>query len=125
MGITPGFVCVYLRGQSWDRTGRGIISSGGLELSPFPFPLCKSFSHVQLFVTLWSVTHKATLSVRFSRQEYWSGFPGASPGDLPNPGIEHRYPALQADSFPSESPGSPEDTDAFLCRVFARSWILC
>ena len=40
----------------------------------------------------------------FSRQEYWSGLPFPSPGDLPNPGLEPRSPALQADSFPSEPP---------------------
>ena len=50
----------------------------------------------------WTVTHQAPLSVRFSRQEYWSGLPFASPGDLPNPGIEARSPALQADSLPTE-----------------------
>ena len=46
----------------------------------------------------------------FSRQEYWSGFPFPSPGDLPNPEIEPASltsPALQADSLPSESPGKP------------------
>ena len=44
----------------------------------------------------------------FSRQEYWSGLPCPPPGDLPNPGIEPRAPALQADSFsPSEPPGKP------------------
>ena len=43
----------------------------------------------------------------FFRQEYWSGLPFPSPGDLPNPGIEPRSPALQADSSPSESPGKP------------------
>ena len=42
---------------------------------------------------------KAPLSMDFSRQEYWSGLPFPSPGDLPNPGIEPRSPALQADSF--------------------------
>jgi len=41
----------------------------------------------------------------FSRQEYWSGLPFHSPGYLPDPGIEPRYPALQADALPSESPG--------------------
>ena len=41
----------------------------------------------------------------FSRQEYWSGLPFSSPGDLPDPGIEPRSPALQADTLPSESPG--------------------
>ena len=43
----------------------------------------------------------------FSRQEYWSGLPFPSPGDLPNPGIEPRSPALQADSLLSETPGNP------------------
>ena len=51
---------------------------------------------------------QAPLSVGFSRQEYQSGFPFPSPGDLPNPGIEPRSPALQADSLPSEPPGKPE-----------------
>ena len=41
----------------------------------------------------------------FSRQEYWSGLPFPSPGNLPNPGIEPGSPALQADALPSESPG--------------------
>ena len=43
----------------------------------------------------------------FSRQECWSGLPFPSPGDLPNPGIEPRSPALQADALPSEPPGKP------------------
>ena len=42
----------------------------------------------------------------FSRQEYWSGLPFPSPGDLPDPGIEPGYPILQADSLPSEPPGN-------------------
>ena len=46
------------------------------------------FSHVLLFVTLWIVTHQAPLSRGFSRQEYWSGLPSPSPGDLPDQGIE-------------------------------------
>ena len=45
------------------------------------------FSHVQLFVTPWTVALQALLSVEFSRQEYWSGLPFPSPGDLPDPGI--------------------------------------
>ena len=44
-------------------------------------------------------------AVEFSRQEYWSGFPFPSPGDLPDPGIEPRSPALQADALTSEPPG--------------------
>ena len=45
-------------------------------------------SYVQLFVTLWAVAHQAPLSMGFSRQEYWSGLPFFSSGDLPNPGIK-------------------------------------
>ena len=52
--------------------------------------------------TPWTIAHQAPLSMGFSRQEYWSGLPFPSPGDLPNPGIEPRSPALQADSLPTE-----------------------
>ena len=69
----------------------------------------KSLSRVQLFVTPWTVAHQAPPSMEFSRQEYWSGLPFPSPGDLPNPGIESGSPALQADALPSESPGKPMD----------------
>ena len=50
----------------------------------------------------WTVAHQATLSMEFSRQEYWSGLPFPTLGDLPNPGIEPGSPALQADALPSE-----------------------
>ena len=56
------------------------------------------FSHVHHFVILWIVAHQAPLSMGFSRQEYCSGLPFPSPGDLSDPGIEPRSPALQADS---------------------------
>ena len=46
------------------------------------------FSPFRLFVTLWTIAHQAHLSMGFSRQEYWSGLPCLSPGDLPDPGIE-------------------------------------
>ena len=51
-------------------------------------------------VTLWTVASQAPLSMGFSKQEHWSGLPFPSPGDLPDPGIEPRSPALQADSLP-------------------------
>ena len=54
----------------------------------------KSLSHVRLFATPWTVAYQAPPSVGFSRQEDWSGLPFPSPGDLPNPGIESRSPAL-------------------------------
>ena len=69
------------------------------------FICCVLFSHVQLFATPWTVAHQAPLSLEFSRQEYWSGLPFPSPGDLPDPGIKPGSPALQADSLPSEPPG--------------------
>ena len=53
-----------------------------------------SLSHVRLFATPWTVAHQAPPSMGFSRQEYWSGLPFPSPGDLPNPGMEPRSPAL-------------------------------
>ena len=58
----------------------------------------KSLGRVQLFATPWTVDHQAPLSMGFSRQEYWRGLPFPSPGDLPNPGIEPRSSALQADT---------------------------
>ena len=67
----------------------------------------KSLNRVQLFATPWTVTRQAPLSMGLSRQEYWSGLPCPSPGDLPNPGIELRSPALQADSLPSGPPRKP------------------
>ena len=65
----------------------------------------KSLSHVQLFAT--PAAHRAPLSLGFSRQEYWSGLPFPSPGDLPDPGMEPQSPALQADALSSEPPGEP------------------
>ena len=65
----------------------------------------KLLSRVRLFATLWTVAHQAPLSMGFSRQEYWSGLPFPSPGDLPNLGIKPRSPALQADALTSEPPG--------------------
>ena len=66
--------------------------------------------HVQLFETPWTIACQAPLSMEFSRQEYWSGLPFPSPGDLPNPGIEPKSlvsPALVGDLFTTASPGKP------------------
>ena len=57
--------------------------------------------------TPWTVVSQAPPSMGFSRQEYWSGLPFPSPGDLPNLEIEPRSPALQADALTSEPPGKP------------------
>ena len=66
----------------------------------------KSLSRVLFFATPWTVAYH-TPSTGFSRQENWSGLPFSSPGDLPDPGIEPRSPALQAEALPSEPPGKP------------------
>ena len=54
---------------------------------------------IQLFGIPWTGAHQAPVSMKFSRQEYWSGSPFPSPGDLPDPGIQPGFPALQADFF--------------------------
>ena len=57
--------------------------------------------------TPWTVARPTPLSMEFSRQEYWSGLPFPSPGDLPNPGIQPGSPILQSDSLWSELSGKP------------------
>ena len=75
----------------------------------------KLLSRVQLLKTPWTLAWQTPLSMGFSRQEYWSGLPFPSPGDLPNPGIEPRSPALEADALTSEPPGKP--------RISIDAWI--
>ena len=66
------------------------------------------FSHVQIFVTPWTIAHQDPLSMGFSRQEHGSGLPFPSPEDLPNPGIEPASPAWQVDSLPLSHLESPQ-----------------
>ena len=66
----------------------------------------KSLSRIGLFATPWTVAYQAPPSMGFSRQQCWSGLPFPSPGDLPDPGIEHGSPTLQADALPSEPTGT-------------------
>ena len=68
------------------------------------FSLVQLLSRVRLFATPWTVAYQAPLSMGFSRQEYWSGLPCPSPGDLPNQGIKPRSPTLQADALLSVPP---------------------
>ena len=74
------------------------------EFRIWQYQLC---SHVQTFATLWTIAHQASLSMGFSRQEYWSGLPFPSSGDLPNPSIEPGSPALHL-----SQQGSPKETRA-------------
>ena len=64
--------------------------------------------------TLWTVAYRAPPSMGFSRQEYWSGLPFSFPGNLPNPGIEPRSPALQADSL---------STELLKCKLYKRLFL--
>ena len=66
--------------------------------------------------TTWTIACQVPLSMEFSRPEYWSGQPFPSPGDLPNPGIDPKSPALQADSLPSEPQG--ESIDRIKCYIY-------
>ena len=81
----------------WDTYHNGCVPECSLSC----------FSRVQLFAILWTVARQAPLSMGFCRQEYWSGLPCPSPGDLPDPGIETRSPALQADSLLFGQSGKP------------------
>ena len=65
----------------------------------------KSLNHVRFFATPWTVAHQAPPSMGFSRQQYWSGLPFFSPGDLPDPGTEPVSPTLWEESLPFELPG--------------------
>ena len=67
----------------------------------------KWLSRVRLLVTPWTVAYQAPPSMGFSRQDYWSGLPFLSAGDLPNPGIKPGSPAWQTRTLPSEIPGKP------------------
>ena len=73
-------------------------------------------------VTLWTVAHQAPLSMGFSRQEYWSGLPFPSPGDLPDPGIEPRSSALQADTLTSEPRGKSKINKNMHLSWTVRRW---
>ena len=74
-------------------------------------------SRVRLFAISWTVTHEAPLFMEFSRQEYYSGVPFSSPEDLPNPGIKHGCPTLQANSLLSEPPGKPHEIHEHMLNI--------
>ena len=80
----------------------------------------KSLSRVRLFATPWTVAYQAPPSMGFSWQEYWSGLPFPSAGDLPDPGIEPGSPAFQADTLTSEPPGKP--TNVYIWNLERWQW---
>ena len=95
----------FSRQEHWS--GVPLLSPEDLPDPSFSMDEVTSLSRVRLFATPWTVARQAPPSMGFSRQEYWSGLPFPSPGDLPDPGIEPRSPALQADALTSEPPGKP------------------
>ena len=104
---------------AWWATVYGFAESDTTQQHTYKVPACvkayissswvvvkvKSLSHVRLFAIPWTVVNQAPQSMEFSRQEYWSGLPFPSPGDLPNPGIEPESPTLQAHALLSEPIG--------------------
>ena len=82
-------------------------------------------SHVQLFVTPWTIAHQAPLSMEFSRQEYWSGLPCPSPRDLPDSGTKPGSLTLQADSLPSDPPRKFSMGEIALSKKKKRQRTLC
>ena len=78
------------------QQSESVVGGGGLVTK-----LCPTL------VTQWTVAHQAPLSMGFPRQEYLSGLPFPSPGNLPHPGIKHWSPAMQVGSLPTELPGKP------------------
>ena len=97
----PRMSCVYL------MQGKGHFASAVFLLKNSCTSECYLLTCVELFTTPWSVVHQPPLSMEFSRQEYWSGLPFSSVGDLPTPGIKAQSPALQVDSLLSEPSARP------------------
>ena len=111
MGRTDSFEMFLMLGKiegrrrsRWQRMRwlDGITDSMDMKVK------VNSLSCVRLFAIPWTVAHQDPPCMGFSRQEYWSGLPFPSPGDLPNPGIEPAFPALQADALTAKLPGKPE-----------------
>ena len=75
---------------------------------------------VKVLVSQLCLTRQSPLFMGLSKQEYWSGLPFPSPGDLPDPGIEPRSPELQVDTLLSESPGKPQYVLTYLKQ---KTWV--
>ena len=95
----------WLRFCAANAGGEVLISGWGPEIHMLCVLMLAAQPHPALCEPM-TAAYRAPLSMGFLRQEYWSGWPSPSPGDLPNPGIEPWSPILQADSLPSEPPGN-------------------
>ena len=97
VGLVSFFLRIYFVLFPLPMVGKVSQLNTSSQLASFPESekvKVKLLSRVQFFVTPWTVAYRAPPSVGFSRQEYWSGVPFPSPGDLPDPGIEPGSPAL-------------------------------
>ena len=106
--VTPGDLATSVsKPVAWQPEDAPNLVLGWRQAQKSTRKKVKSLSHVWLFETPWTVACQAPPSKGFSRQEYWSGLPFPSPGDLPNPGIKPRSPSLKAASLLSDPPGRP------------------
>ena len=103
MIITFNFFSSSLRKHHVWKPGQAVMFLVGLCIC------VRSLSHVQFFATPWTVAHLASLSMEFSRQEYWSGLPFATPGESPWPGIKLMSPASVGRFFTTVPPGKPSN----------------
>ena len=103
INTTSKFVRYFCSSMCWDVNLKVFPSHSWLDMyGPLglyigmihPCIKVKSLSHVRLFGSPWPVAYQDSPSMGFSRQKYWSGLPFPSPGNLPDPGIELRSPAL-------------------------------
>ena len=97
-------LCIGVPELTHPKTMWGDIHVSSLDCDHFI-----KYKHVTV-LTPWTVAPRLLCPWGFSRQEYWSGLPCSPPGNLPNPGIESRSPALQADSLPWKPPWKPKNT---------------
>ena len=117
--------------ESPNKWKRGTNSLSLLDLRCPSFPAlghrgswCAAFSCVRLFATPGTVACQAPLSMGFSRQEYWSGLPFPSPGDLPDTGIKPGSPALHVEALPFELPGNPKTYTNVTLVLGPLGWII-
>ena len=120
-GILP-----RLFSESMHRTPASVLNTfSPLTLWILVTTVCRGSQPLVIansFATPQTVAHQAPLSMGFSRQEYWSGLPFPSPGELPDPGIEPASPALQADSLPSDPLGKLTHSKCPL-KTWVKDWM--
>ena len=100
-------LCDFLQNNMREEEVSEGIDERKVVVETGQFVAVQLLGHVQLFATPWTVAHQAPLSMGFFRQEYWSGFPFPSPGDLPDPGVESTSPVSAGGFFTTEPPGKP------------------